>query len=141
MTRVDFYTDAADKGEVACRLAAKAMQQKQRVLIVTSDQALLQRVNVMLWTHPPIGFVPHCFVHDKLATQTPVLLSHSSEDPPHDQVLINLGDERPSTFARFARLLEIVSTDEADKNAARERFRFYRDRGYAMQTHRLGATP
>ncbi|MEO7403962.1 MAG: DNA polymerase III subunit chi [Burkholderiales bacterium] len=137
MTRVDFYTDATDKAEVACRLAGKAMQQKLRVLIVAPAQDQLQRVNRMLWTHPPIGFVPHCLAHEPIAADTPVLLSHSADDPPHDQVLINLGDEWPSSFARFARLVEIVSNDEEDKRHARERFRFYRDRGYQMHTHKL----
>ena len=137
MTRIDFYTDAADKAEVACRLAGKAMQQKLRVLIVAPTQDQLQRVNRMLWTHPPIGFVPHCLAQEPIAAETPVLLSHNADDPPHDQVLINLGDERPSSFARFARLVEIVSNDEEDKRLARERFRFYRDRGYEIHTHKL----
>jgi len=50
-------------------------------------------------------------------------------------VIVNLGDRTPPNFSRFDRLIELVSGDEADRAHARERFRFYRDRGYPMQTH------
>ena len=139
MTRVDFYTEATDKTAVACRLAAKAMQQALRVLIVAPEANLLKRVDQMLWTTPPTGFVPHCYVHDAVAAQTPVLLAASADSAPHDQVLINLGDEVQNAFTRFDRLLEIVSHGEDDKARARERYRFYKDRGNTIQTHKLGA--
>ena len=58
----------------------------------------------------------------------------------HDQVLINLRAEWPPFFSRFQRLVEIVSLDEEDCGSARGRFRFYRDRGYAIQTHDLSAS-
>ncbi|RDJ93817.1 DNA polymerase III subunit chi, partial [Lacticaseibacillus rhamnosus] len=41
-------------------------------------------------------------------------------------------------FSRFQRLVEIVGTDASDRQAARERYRFYRDRGYEIRTHQLG---
>jgi len=45
----------------------------------------------------------------------------------------------PSMFSRFQRLVEIVGTDADDREDARARFRFYRDRGYEIRTHQLGA--
>lgn len=141
MTRIDFYTDAPDKTAVACRLATKAVQQKLRVLIVAPEPEVLKRVNHLLWAVPPVSFVPHCLAHEPIAADTPVLLTHDDTDPPHDHVLINLGDDRPKSFSRFQRLLEIVSNDDEDKRLARERFRFYRDRGYEIQTHRLTEAP
>lgn len=137
VTRIDFYTDAPDKIAVACRLATKAMQQKLRVLILAPEPSLLKRVSHALWSTPATGFVPHCLAHEPIAAETPVLLTHDDGDPPHDGVLINLGPERPRSFARFQRLLEIVSTDEADKAEARARWKFYRDRGYELKTHSL----
>jgi DNA polymerase III subunit chi len=137
MTRIDFYSDAPDKLGVATRLIAKAVQQKLRVFVFTPDATLLARFDQMLWMTPSIGFIPHCFAHDKLAPETPVLLATNAEDPPHDQVMLNLADEWPKSFARFTRLLEIVSTDPDDRARARERFRFYRDRGYAIATHSM----
>jgi DNA polymerase-3 subunit chi len=51
-----------------------------------------------------------------------------------DDVLINLQAQHPPFFSRFRHLIEIVSMDEADKVAARVRFKFYKDRGYAIKT-------
>lgn len=137
MTRIDFYHDAEDRLQVACRLAAKAMRQNLRVLVHAPDPEVARAVDRLLWTTPPTGFVPHCMVHDRLAAETPVLIGTGPEDLPHDEVLLNLGAERPAHFARFQRLVEIVGRDPEDRAAARERFRFYRERGYQIYTHSL----
>ena len=49
-----------------------------------------------------------------------------------EKFLVNLGDEVPPGFARFQRLFEIVSQNDADKVAARTRMAFYKDRGYPI---------
>ncbi len=54
-------------------------------------------------------------------------------------VLVNLGQDVPSWFSRYARVAELVSGDEAARQAGRDRFRFYRDRGIEPETHQLGA--
>lgn len=138
MTRIDFYYDAADRLLVACRLAAKAAQQNLRVLIYAPDAETARAMDRMLWTSPPTGFVPHCMAHDRLAAETPVLITEDRETVPHDEVLVNLSAERPAHFARFQRLVEIVGREEAERAAARDRFRFYRERGYQIYTHDLG---
>ena len=38
------------------------------------------------------------------------------------------------------RLIEIVSLDEEDRRRARERYKFYRDRGYEIRTHDLSTS-
>ncbi len=137
MTRIDFYHDAEDKHLVACRLAAKARQQNLRVLIYARDDVVVQRVDKMLWTFQAIGFLPHCVAHHALAAETPVLLTHDAEALPHDELLVNLDPECPPGFARFQRLVEIVGREDADRQAARLRYRFYRDRGYPIEIHSL----
>ncbi|THA38965.1 DNA polymerase III subunit chi, partial [Streptomyces sp. A1136] len=51
---------------------------------------------------------------------------------PHHHVLINLSGNTPEHFARFERMFEIISSDEADKAAGRDRYRFYKERGYPL---------
>ncbi|MBE0614684.1 MAG: DNA polymerase III subunit chi [Burkholderiales bacterium] len=140
MTRIDFYFEADDKLQVACRLSAKATKQKLRVLIYAPDEAGAQKIDRMLWTWQPAGFLPHCMTRSPLAAQTPVLITHDPEDTPHDEVLLNLHTAWPPAFSRFQRLVEIVGRDEEDRETARERFRFYRDRGYAIEKHDLSKT-
>ncbi len=137
MTRIDFYFEAEDKLQVACRLSAKAAQRKLRVLIYTPDEVEARRIDTLLWTWQATGFLPHCMTKSPLAAQTPVLITHDPEDTPHDEVLLNLHSAWPPAFSRFQRLVEIVSREEEDRAAARERFRFYRDRGYEIAKHDL----
>jgi DNA polymerase-3 subunit chi len=53
--------------------------------------------------------------------------------------MVNLGPETPAHFSRFDRLVEIVSADETDRAAGRERWKFYRERGYPMHRHDCAA--
>jgi len=140
MTQIDFYTHVADKLRVACQLSAKACAHGLRITVLCPDDDTAQRVDRLLWTTPPIGFVPHCAPDDPLARETPVIVERHGDNLLHDEVLLNLRPEWPPFFGRFQRLIEIVSLDEGDRAAARERFRFYRDRGYEIRTHDLGKT-
>ena len=137
MTSIDFYFNAEDPLQVACRLAGKAASQKKRMLIYAPDAEVAARIDKMLWTWPAIGFVPHVPAHDRLAAETPVLIAGGEDTPPGVEVLLNLSAQCPPHFERFERLLELVGADDAAKQAGRERYRFSRDRGYAIANHDL----
>jgi DNA polymerase-3 subunit chi len=137
MTEVDFYTHVDDRARVACVLAAKALEQGLRVLVHTADAAATDHMERLLWTYQPLSFVPHCRGGHPLAAVTPVLVDHAPQGIDRDGVLINLRDETPSFFSRFHRLVEIVGLADGERQAARERYRFYRDRGYAIRSHDL----
>ncbi len=135
MTEIDFYFHVEDKLRTTCALSAKASQRGLRVLAYCADSESGQKLSRMMWTTPATGFLPHCSSTDKLASVTPIIISSDINEPPHDQLLINLRDEQPSFFGRFQRLIEVVSLDEDDRQRARERFKFYRDRGYQIRSH------
>lgn len=137
MTQIDFYAQVDDKLQTACRLAAKARSHGLRVTLLCPNAETAARLDRMLWTVPATGFLPHCRSDHRLAPMTPILIDTSGDAPAHDEFLINLIPERPACFSRFQRLAEIVTTDENDRAEARERFRFYRDRGYDIRTHDL----
>lgn len=140
MTQIDFYTHVGDKWRTACRLAAKAYARGLRVAVLCPDADTAQRFDRMLWMSPSIGFIPHCPSTHALAARTPVTISHEDGEPPHDEVLLNLRENWPPMFSRFQRLIEIVSTDDTDRASARDRFKFYRDRGYEIRSHDLSQT-
>lgn len=137
MTTVDFYFNAEDRLQVACRLAAKALAQKKRMLIYAPEPEVASRIDKMLWTWPAIGFVPHCALHDPLAPETPVLIASDADSPGECELLLNLGAECPPHFERFERLLEVVTGDDAQRQAGRSRYRFYLERGYKISNHDL----
>jgi DNA polymerase III subunit chi len=139
MTSIDFYFNADDRLQVACRLAGKAMAQKKRVLIYAPGAETASRIDRLLWTWPATGFVPHCAAGDPLAAETPVLIAADAEAPAGCEVLLNLAEECPPHFERFERLLEVVGAGDAERQAGRGRYKFYRDRGYAIANHDLAA--
>jgi DNA polymerase-3 subunit chi len=112
-----------------------------RVLLLTPDAGMTERLSKLLWSVPSTGFLPHCRCGDRLAAVTPILVDHVAEPLIHDEVLLNLRVDAPPFFSRFHRLVEIVGNEDADREKARERFRFYRDRGYEIRTHQLGSPP
>jgi DNA polymerase-3 subunit chi len=64
-----------------------------------------------------------------------VVLATSGDALPHHDVLLNLGDEWPPFFSSFERLLEVVGAGEDDKGKARERYAFYKKRGYDIRVN------
>jgi DNA polymerase-3 subunit chi len=140
LTSIDFYFNADDRLAVACRLAGKALQQKKRVLIYTAEPETARKVDRLLWTSQAVSFIPHCYAHDPLADDTPVLIASGDAQPAAAcDVLLNLAAECPPFFERHERVLEIVDREEDQVLAGRARFKFYRDRGYAIRNHDLSA--
>ena len=137
MTGIDFYFNGEDRLQVACRLAGKALAQGKRTLIYAPDAETAQRVDRLLWTWPATGFVPHCALNDPHAAQTPVLIGDEPAAAAGCDVLLNLAAAAPPAFERFERLLEVVPLDDDGRRAARERYRYYRDRGYKIADHDL----
>ena len=140
MTQIDFYTHVEDKLRTACRLAAKAYSTDKRVMVCCADADLAGRFDRLLWTTPAIAFIPHCYASEALASETPIVIDYAGSEPAHDEILLNLRPEWPPLFSRFQRLIEVVTLDDEDRRLARERFKFYRDRGYEIRTHDLSKT-
>jgi DNA polymerase III subunit chi len=140
VTAIDFYFNAEDRLQVACRLAAKACGQKKRLLIYAPEADTASRIDRMLWTWQATGFLPHCAADGSLAAETPVLISAGDETPPDCPLLLNLAADCPPHFARFERLFEVVAADDAERAAGRARYRFYQERGYKIANHDLAGT-
>ena len=140
MTRIDFHSNVGDSIAYACRLARKAYLSGQP-LIVLAEPDRLKRFDEQLWTFKPLEFVPHCMADSALAAETPVLLTASLESLVQDQqhqILLNLSVTVPPQFARFERLLEVVGNEEHELVAGRDRYRFYRYRGYVLNNYKQG---
>ncbi|MEH6565670.1 MAG: DNA polymerase III subunit chi [Halopseudomonas sp.] len=139
MTRIDFYLLSSDQPatrlQYACRLAHKAWQKGHHVYLHCPDQPAAERLDELLWSFNGEAFLPHALREDH--NGEPVVCG-SGEDPgAANDLLINLSDDTPGFFSRFARLAEIVVEQDAIRVPARERFRFYRERGYPLQSHQI----
>ncbi|WP_188381850.1 DNA polymerase III subunit chi [Oxalicibacterium faecigallinarum] len=135
MTRIDFHSNVPDKIAYACRLVRKARNADFRVVILTQDSTQMARLDETMWTFSAHDFLPHVAINDTLAAQTPILLTADpAMEAPHHDILINLSDAPPTHFARFERMFEVISADDADKHAGRQRYTYYKQQGYPL-TH------
>ena len=132
MTRIFFFHGAADRMQLAAEWLGKIYLAKQQATIFAPQRDVADRLDRLLWLQPATGFLPHCRADSPLATDTPILIAERLDSLVQDQRLLNLSNEVPAEFARFEELVEIVSTDESDKIPARDRYRFYRERGYEL---------
>jgi DNA polymerase III subunit chi len=72
-----------------------------------------------------------------VAAETPVLVDHALTHEGPAAVLVNLHPSPPPFFSRFERLVEIIGIDENEAAAGRERWKFYKARGYEVRSHNL----
>lgn len=134
MTRIDFHTKVPEPIAYACRLVRLAANEGLKAVVTCSDEAELAQLDAALWTFSELDFLPHVRAGDALAGETPIILAVREDEPlPHHQVLINLAAVMPPHFARFERLLEVVSTDAAALVSGRERYAHYKQRGYPLK--------
>jgi len=54
MTRIDFYSNAEPKLQVACRLVAKVIQQRLCVVVYAPDENTARGFDRLLWTYQAI---------------------------------------------------------------------------------------
>ncbi|MDX9875540.1 MAG: DNA polymerase III subunit chi [Spongiibacteraceae bacterium] len=140
MTEVSFYVLASGGAEeralFACRLTEKAYALGNRVHIHLRTEAEAAHFDELLWSFRPSSFIPHARI--EAASPAPVTIgTASAPPPPAGDLLINLGGEVPSCFSSFLKVAEVVSTDPEVQRMTRDHYRFYRDHGYPLQTHRL----
>jgi DNA polymerase-3 subunit chi len=124
---------------VACRIAEKAWKTGSTVLIQHGDRTELDRLDAMLWT----AGNEHNFIPHEIATEAPrltgipvVLNTGSGPTEPVD-VLINLTPQLPERAELATRIIEIIDADPARRAAGRQRFKAYRERGFALEKHDL----
>lgn len=133
MTQVFFYHGAADRIAAACALLGGAYAKNKPMLVYAPEKEVAHSVDRMLWTHPALSFVPHCPADSPLAAETPILITDTLETIAQDERLMNLSRDIPPGFSRFQNLIEVVGQAEADRSAARDRVKFYKDRGYEVR--------
>lgn len=138
MTKVDFYILGNGSSQItACKLAEKAYKMGHRIYVHVESEAQAKQIDEMLWTFRAGSFIPHKRYQSNNDNDSPVMVGYQDEPEIDCDILINLGTEVPLFFSRFDRVAEIISNEDDAKISGRQRFRFYRDRGYALNTHEL----
>jgi DNA polymerase-3 subunit chi len=144
MTRIEFHFNTPERLPYACRLLRKVRARGLTVGVVGSA-ASLRQLDQALWSFAETEFLPHSTASDPAALQadSPIRLDTDPLRLAGLDVLVNLGDEVPQGFESFARLIEIVATDEHGRMTARQRWRHYTAQSYTLVQHdlsKLGAS-
>ena len=122
----------------ACKLVDKAYQLKHTIYIHTANQPQAQQLDDLLWTFNQGSFLPHSLNSAEHSAAEPIVIGYPQQATTFHDVLINLNEEVPAFFSQFERVAEIVCGDDNMRNQARQRYKFYRDRGYSLNTHNIG---
>ncbi len=140
MTEVAFHFNIPDRIAYVCRLLRKAVPRSESVVVV-AQPSLLERLDQQLWALSPTDFIGHVRLDAQAdagsvaASCARVWLTDSVDQCTRHDVLVSLLPEVPVGFGSFARLIEVVSFDEEDRQQARLRWRHYTSRGYQIIRH------
>lgn len=143
MTSIDFHVlpaQARRQHDVCvCELVERAWQAGRQVYVHCLDDDMATSLDELLWTFHDTSFVPHALVGTPDATQANVLLGvllgSAPAAPEGMDTLVNLHPEVPGFFSQFERVIETTGHDDHTRQLARERYRFYKDRGYLLAMH------
>ena len=125
--RVDFYLSARRPVErVIGAVAAKALADGQRMIIVADDPALLDRLDGALWEYRPETFLAHGRAQGLHAGRQPLLLSHACEAPNGARVVALADGQWRADAEAFDRVL--LFFDEAGRESARAIWRTFDER-------------
>ncbi|MGH8378257.1 MAG: DNA polymerase III subunit chi [Gammaproteobacteria bacterium] len=139
MTQVDFYVlpDSTPRGRAlfTCKLAEKAFGLGHRSFVHLASETEARELDDLMWTFRDRSFLPHCLTGED--TLAPIHLGFGQKPAEDFHLLINLSAEVPRFFSRFERVAEVLDSDARIRDLGRERFRYYKDRGYPLETHKL----
>ncbi len=133
MTKIRFYTDVPDPMQLMTQLVAQALDKQRRVTLYLADEAAAQAMSKQLWHASADTFLANAMADEPLVAMTPIHLAWQPTHIVQDELLFNYQTSQPLFFGRFRHLFEIVGSDAQEKQAGRQRYAFYRDRGYEIQ--------
>jgi DNA polymerase III subunit chi len=129
-TKVHFeLLDQPDRVEGIAKLLLRRNRLEPHLLILCPDPAFMAALDERLWTIHPESFLAHAVASDdaEINAQQPILLALDINRDNQPQVLINGCLEVPTDLSGFSHIVDFVDGwDEGLKQAARERFRTYR---------------
>jgi DNA polymerase-3 subunit chi len=130
MTYIDFYFNVENKFNKIHEIIEREIVRKRKIFIHVDDLNGAKALSDFLYTASLASFLPHSVGHYEEMTPIHIDWNHKFVS---DDFMINLKSEILPSFSRYLRLIEIVSQNEEDKKTARDRLKFYRDRGYEIQ--------
>lgn len=140
--KIDFYLldRHMENGRLraACRVSKKIHSLGHRIYVQTPDLEQAKVLDDLMWTFDQSSFVPHgLYDPDHLDHHTPIAIGRHSSPEGGYNVLISLLESVPESYESFPRVVELVDNTPEDKALARDRYRWYRERGCDLDKHEI----
>lgn len=140
VTQVDFYILDPPSTEghehMICNIVEKAWKRGYGVYIYCKDSQTVLNIDDKLWRFKDVSFIPHSIASDD-DQKSPVTLSTTTIYRNEGDVFVNLSDEVPESVQNYSRLIDTAGYDDSSRIAARLRFRFYKEQGFLLNTHKI----
>lgn len=118
--------------ELVCVLAQKSFESNTPVLLLVDSLEYAEALDELLWSYSDDAFVPHQIAGDPDDDDCPVLIVPPGVDTPARPLLVNLR-QLPADHQGVARIIELIPDDDSEKQAARQRWSAYKQRGLDPQ--------
>ena len=118
-----------------CRVTEKAWKKNHEVFVRCADEKSVKEIDDLLWEFSAESFVPHECQRENLIA--PIIIGDKLPETIKSDLLVNLGDDVPTTVSKFQRVVEPTGYDESSRNSARVRYKYYKDRGFPIFTHKI----
>ena len=140
MTEVSFYhLTRSSLEQTLPRLLEKALQGGARCVVLAGSPERVEVLNAQLWTYDPGSFLPHGAARDGNAARQPVWLTDQDENPNAATMLFLTDGATSDKLADYARCFELFDgRDETAVDAARTRWKAYREAGHAVSYWQQG---
>ena len=139
--RIDFYVLDANATDgrlrLACKIIDRAYRSGHSVYLWTRDDQESGLLDDLLWTFSQSSFIPHVRNNDNSDPSAPVRIGHHPPQSGSAEVVVSVADQPVENYYTFVRIADVVGFNEIDKQSGRSRFKFYRDQGLELETHRI----
>jgi len=135
MTAIQFYHLLSTSRERAVpKLMDKMLKSGQRAVLLMNSDTMLKTMSDALWANEPASFLPHGSARDGHASEQPIYLTLTDENPNGADILCVLDGSIPASISSYSKLLDVFDgSNDADVARARERWASYKTNGYALQ--------
>lgn len=144
MTEIGFYhLTRTPLANALPKLLERVLTAGKRALVRAGSAERVEFLNGALWTYDPASFLPHGTAREGDAPDQPIWLTTGDDNPNGAQVLILTDGVEAGDLSGWERCLEMFDgNDPAAVEAARERWKAYKQAGHALtywqQTERGG---
>lgn len=137
MTEIGFYLldKPSESGLDATlpKVVQTVIKRGLKIVLRCENQERLEKLDQLFWSYEPTSFLAHVKEGEEGADKANLYLTTSEENPLDADVLITLSGLENNDFSQFSRVLDMFEHTDAQKDAARKRWKEFKDKGYPLK--------